>query len=76
MKTHKFGNSMRFENASHTFLNLLLMTMAFKVAIGAFLTAINKRLCFEKGLNNIVLLEQCEHLFFHFIAYSFENGAV
>ena len=36
------------------------MTMAFKVAIGTFLKAVNKRLCFEKGLNKTVLLEQCE----------------
>ena len=38
--------------------------MAFNVAIGALLTAINKRLCFEKGVNNTVLLEQCERLSF------------
>ena len=41
-----------FEDASHSFVNKLLIAMAFKVAIGALLTAINKRLCFEKGINN------------------------
>ena len=34
--------------------------MAYKLAIGAFLTTTNKMLCFEKGVNNTVLLEQCE----------------
>ena len=53
-----------FENVAHSFLNRLLITMAFKVAIGALLTTINKRLCFEKGVNNTVLLEQCELLSF------------
>ena len=43
--------------------------MAFKVAIGALLTAINKRLCFEKGINNTVLLEQCERLSFSLRIY-------
>ena len=38
--------------------------MAFNVAIGALFTAINKRLCFEKEVNNTVLLEQCERLSF------------
>ena len=36
--------------------------MTFKFAIGALLAAINKRLCLEKGINNTVLLEQCERL--------------
>ena len=49
-----------FVNASHSFVNKLLITMVFKVTIDAFLTAINKRLCFEKGINNTILLEQCE----------------
>ena len=53
-----------FENASHSFVNRMLITMALKVAIGALLAAINKRLCFEKGIDNTVLLEQCEHLSF------------
>ena len=41
-----------FENAAHPFVNRLLISMAFKVAIGALLTAINKMLCFEKGINS------------------------
>ena len=55
-----------FENVAHSFVNRLLITMAFKVAIGALLTAINKGLCFEKGINVLktVLLEQCERLSF------------
>ena len=51
-------------HSAHSFVNRLLITVAFKVAIGALLTAINKRLCFEKGINNTVLLEQCERLSF------------
>ena len=38
--------------------------MAFKLAIGTFLTAINKRHCFEKRINSTVLLEQCESVSF------------
>ena len=38
------------ENASHSIVNRLLITMAFKVAIGDFLTAMKKRPCFEKGI--------------------------
>ena len=56
------------ENAAHSFVNRLLITMAFKVAVGALLTAFNKRLCFEKGNNNTVLLEQCERLSFHSVS--------
>ena len=53
------------ENASHAIVNGLLITITFKFAIDAFLTAINKRL-FQKGMNsNTILLEQCE---------LFENG--
>ena len=61
--------------------------MAFKVPIGAFYTTINKRLCFEKGINNTILLEQCKLVLFtfrfvyisfclHFVfmAYLFKNG--
>ena len=57
-KTETFGN------AAHSFVNRLLITMAFKVTIGALLIAINNRLCFEKGINNSVLLEQYERLSF------------
>ena len=39
--------------------------MAFKFAISAFMAAANKRYCFEKGINNTVLLEQCECHCFH-----------
>ena len=53
-----------FENTSHSFVNKLLITMAFKLAIGAFLTGINKRLRFEKGINNTIFLGQCERLSF------------
>ena len=53
-----------FENATHSFVDRLLITMPLKVATGALLTAINKRLCFEKRINNTVLLEQCERLAF------------
>ena len=53
-----------FENASHSFVNMLLITMVFEVAIGASFTDINKRFCFEKGINNTVLLDQCERLSF------------
>ena len=79
MKTHKFENdpfsvgtpkTETFENASHSFVNRLLITMAFKVAIGAFLAAIDKRLCFEKGINETILLEQCKHLSFSLHIYS------
>ena len=78
MKTHK-SKKVRFENksfsvltpktetfesASHSFVNMLLITMVFKVAISAFLIATNKRLCSEKGINNAFLLEQCERLLF------------
>ena len=38
--------------------------VVFKLTIGAFLTAANKRHCFEKGINNTVFLEQCERLSF------------
>ena len=63
MKTQKFENG-GFENSSHSFVNRLLMTIAFKVATGAFLTDMNKRLCLEKGFNNAALVEQCERLSF------------
>ena len=58
-----------FENASHSFVNMLLITMIFKVTIGALLIAINKTLCFEKGVNNTVLLEQCERVSFSWLIY-------
>ena len=53
-----------FQNAAHSFVNRPLIAMPFKVAVGALLTAINKRLCFEKEINNSVLLEQCERVSF------------
>ena len=62
MNTHEFENgafrkrfvlSVNAKNGDiqkrFTFL-CQAITIAFKVAIGAFLTDINKRLCFEKGL--------------------------
>ena len=36
-----------FENASHAFIERLSTTMAFKLAIGAFLTAADKRHCLK-----------------------------
>ena len=53
-----------YENASYSLVNKLLITMTFRVAIGALLTAVNKRLCFEKGISNAVLLEPCERAAF------------
>ena len=62
-----------FENASHSFVNKLLTTMAFKVTIGTLLAANNKRLCLEKGINStFFLLEQCERAH-GLIAYLFET---
>ena len=43
--------------------------MAFKFEIGALFTAINKRLCFEKEINNTVLLGQCERVSFSLRIY-------
>ena len=40
---------MTFENAAHSFVDRFFITMPFKVAMGALLTAINKRLCSQKG---------------------------
>ena len=70
------------ENDSHSFVNRLLITMPFEVAIGAFLATTYKRLCFEKGTNGEMRTpqysqrihlktEQCEQavLFFN------ENGS-
>ena len=51
--------------------------MAIKPVIGAFLTATNKRHCFEKRANNSVLLEQCERTAFSSTKTDRnENGAV
>ena len=38
------------ESGSHSFVNRLLITMALKVVIGTFLTAINKGFVLKKGL--------------------------
>ena len=51
-----------FENTSYSFVKRQLITILFKVAIGPVLTVTNKRLCFEKGIDNTFLLEQCERL--------------
>ena len=53
-----------FEKVVHSFGNRLLITMAFNVAIGTVLTVINKGFVLKRGLNSIVLLEQCERLSF------------
>ena len=58
-----------FENAQHSFVDRLLITMAFKVAIGAFMAAVNERHCFEMGIDNTVLLEQCERLSYSCAVY-------
>ena len=38
-----------FVDASHSFVNLLLIAMVFNVAIGAFLTDINKGYVLKRG---------------------------
>ena len=58
----KNGDEDENENAAH---NRPLMTMEFKVAIGALLKAINKRLCFEKGINKTVCWSDVNAYRFH-----------
>ena len=64
-----------FQNNS--FVGRLFITIAFQLAIGAFLTANNYRHCFGKGIGNTVLLEQCERISFSSTKTdSKQNGAV
>ena len=58
----------------HITLYRLLTTIAYKIDTGAFLTATDKKLRFEKGVNNNVLLAVWTPIVF--IAYSFEKGAM
>ena len=69
------------ENASYSFVDKLLITMAFKFVIGVFLTVINKGFVLKRRLkNNTILLEQCERLSFlwniHLKMEQCETGSV
>ena len=60
-----------FENAS----NRLLITMAFKVAIGAFLTAIHKGFVLKRGLKTPFRWSNVNAYRFHIVTYRFVSLA-
>ena len=63
-----------FENASHSFVERLFITMAFKLTIGAFLTVANKSIVSKKGLTTPFCWSSVNT--YRFIAYSLANGAM
>ena len=59
---HVNGQKWRHLKTFHTPLYFLLIRIAYKLLLGTILTASDEEFFLEKGVNNTVLLEQCERL--------------